>query len=133
MQLITSTILINECSFYDNAPMQPSDWHSQKTYMYARATGYSINLFHLVTSFKIPEIKYILEEICQKWKCESIQSASRQLKVCLTLFIYFVIIRTTIMNCMHTCLADSKFINTCVDVYNANKQGQTKLKLCRYM
>ena len=63
---------------------------------------YLFNLFHLVVSFKIPGIKYILEQICQKWKYESIQSASRRLKVCLTLFISVVIIRTAIMHCLHT-------------------------------
>ena len=43
-------------------------------------------------------IKYILEHICHKCKCEStcIQSASRRLKVCLILFISYLTIRTAI-------------------------------------
>ena len=104
LQLISSRILINAVSMTTHQ-MQLSDY-CHKTY--ARATEYLFNLFHLVISFKIPGIKHILEQICQKWKCESIQSASCWLKVCLTLFISVVIIRTAIimiMNCLHTCLS----------------------------
>ena len=65
-------------------------------------------------------IKYILEHICHKCKCESIQSASRWLKVCLALFISFFTVRTAITNCMHT----FTFINTCFDTTITNNRGK---------
>ena len=90
--VLSFRILINAVSM-TTRQMQLSDYF-HKTY--ARATEYLFNLFHLVISFKIPEIKYILEQICQKCNCKSVQSASRLLKVCLASRISVAIIRTAI-------------------------------------
>ena len=109
--LITSRISINAVSM-TTCQMQPSDYKNMRE----RLPEYLFNLFDLVISFKIPGIKYILEQICQKWKCESIQSASRRLKLCLTLFISF--------HGMHAHMFIFKFINTCFDTTLTNNRGK---------